>query len=88
MALGATPRGVLMLILRQGLAVTAVGVAVGLAGAFVVTRFMAGLLFGVSAIDPLTFVAVAAVLATAAFVASYAPGATRRARRSDGVAAG
>ena len=81
MALGATPRGVLMLILRQGLAVTAVGVAVGLAGAFVVTRFMAGLLFGVSAIDPLTFVAVPAVLAIAAFVASYAP--ARRAARVD-----
>ena len=81
MALGATPRGVLMLILRQGLAVTAAGVAVGLAGAFVVTRFMAGLLFGVSAIDPLTFVVVPAVLAIAAFVASYAP--ARRAARVD-----
>ena len=81
MALGATPRDVLLLIITQGMGVTGVGVALGLAGAFITTRFMASLLFGVSAVDPVTFVTVPAILAAAALLASYAP--ARRAARVD-----
>jgi predicted permease len=81
MALGATPREILMLIVRQGLVVTVIGVVAGLAGAFVLTRFMNTLLFGVHATDPLTFVAIAAALAMVAVLASYVP--ARRAARVD-----
>ena len=81
MALGATPREVLLLIVKQGMGLTGIGMALGLAGAFVTTRFMTSLLFGVSAVDPVTFVAVPAILLAAALVASYAP--ARRAARVD-----
>jgi predicted permease len=81
MALGATPRAILMLIVRQGLVVAMVGVSLGLAGAFLLTRFMASLLFGVRATDPLTFAAIALVLGTVAVIASYVP--ARRAARID-----
>jgi predicted permease len=81
MALGATPREILMLIVRQGLVVAVIGVVAGLAGAFVLTRFMNTLLFGVRATDPLTFVAIAATLAAVAVLASYLP--ARRAARVD-----
>ena len=81
MALGATPREILMLIVRQGLAVTVIGVVAGLAGAFMLTRFMKTLLFGVHATDPLTFVAIAATLGLVALLASYVP--ARRAARVD-----
>jgi ABC-type antimicrobial peptide transport system permease subunit len=81
MALGATPREILMLIVRQGLVVAVLGVAAGLAGAFVLTRFMNTLLFGVHPTDPLTFVAIAAALAMVAVLASYVP--ARRAARVD-----
>jgi putative ABC transport system permease protein len=73
LALGATPRRVLGMILKQGLTVTAIGVVLGLAGAFAVTRFMESLLFGVSASDPVTFTVVPLVLAVAALFACYAP---------------
>jgi ABC-type antimicrobial peptide transport system permease subunit len=68
-ACGAAPRRILTLILRQGLSVLGVGLALGLAGAFVVTRFMATLLVGVEPLDGLTFVVTAigyVVIATAA----------------------
>jgi predicted permease len=81
LALGATPRGVRMLILRQGAIVTAAGIAIGLTGALVATRFMASLLFGVSAVDPATFVGVPVVLAAVAILATYAP--ARRAAQVD-----
>ena len=81
MALGATPREILMLIVRQGLIVTVIGVVAGLAGALTLTRFMNTLLFGVHATDPLTFVAIAATLGLVAVLASYVP--ARRAARVD-----
>ena len=81
MALGATPREILMLIVRQGLIATIVGVAAGLIGAFILTRFMTTLLFEVRATDPLTFVAIAAVLGAVALLASYVP--ARRAAAVD-----
>ena len=83
LALGATPRAILMLIVRHGLVVTLSGVAAGLAGAFVLTRFMQSLLFGVSAADPLTFGGIAAALTVVALAASYLP--ARRAARIDPV---
>jgi predicted permease len=84
MALGATPRGILMLIVRQGLAVTVIGIGLGLGGALVLTRFMAALLFGVEATDPVTFGAIPVVLGAVALVASYLP--ARRAARVDPIA--
>jgi ABC-type antimicrobial peptide transport system permease subunit len=58
---------------RHGLALTSIGVAFGLAAAVALTRLMSTLLFGVSPLDPLTYSAVALVLAAAAMLASYLP---------------
>ncbi|MDP2997959.1 MAG: ABC transporter permease [Bryobacterales bacterium] len=80
-ALGADPRSVARLVVRQGLALTLIGVGVGLAGAFALTRLMASLVFGVSATDPYTFAAVALLLIAVAVAASYLP--ARRAARID-----
>jgi predicted permease len=81
LALGAQRGDVLQMILRQGATMTLLGVAVGMVGAFGLTRLMTSLLFGVSPADPLTFGAVAALLITVALVACYLPG--RRATRVD-----
>jgi predicted permease len=80
-ALGATPAGILTLVTRQGLAVGAAGVGIGLAAAFVLTRMMRSLLYGVDASDPATFVAIAVLLMFVAVAASYLP--ARRAARID-----
>ena len=81
MALGATPRGILVLIVRHGLVVALSGVGIGVAGAFALTRFMSSQLFGVAAIDPATFLTVSLVLTSVALAASYVP--ARRAARID-----
>jgi predicted permease len=81
MALGATPGAIVRLILRHGMSVALIGVAAGLAGAFVLSRFMRSLLFGVGPADPVTFAAVSLLLMTVALVASYIP--ARRAARID-----
>jgi predicted permease len=81
MALGATPRGILLMIVRHGLAVALVGVGAGLAGAFALTRFMSSQLFGVAAVDPATFLSVSLLLTSVASAASYIP--ARRAARID-----
>jgi len=80
-ALGARPSQVTVPIVREGLALTTIGVAIGLAGSFAATRLLATFLFGVDATDPLTFIAVAALLLAVAFAASYLP--SRRALRVD-----
>ena len=80
-ALGAQWRNVFGLVVGQGLRLTLIGVGVGLAGAFAVTRLMASLLYGVSATDPATFFLVAALLTTVALLASYIP--ARRATKVD-----
>jgi len=81
MALGAQRRDVLLMVVRQGMALAGAGVAVGLICAFVLTRLMESLLYGVSATDPLTFIAVAAGLVCVALVACWIP--ARRATRVD-----
>jgi putative ABC transport system permease protein len=81
MALGASRRDVLKLIVGQGMLLTIIGIVIGLVGAFALTRIMSSLLFGVSATDPLTFGGVALVLALVAFIACLIP--ARRATRVD-----
>jgi predicted permease len=85
MALGAQRRDVLVLILWQGARLALLGVAIGIAGAFVLTRLMADLLYGVAATDPVTFFLLALTLTVVAMVACYLP--ARRATRVDPVAA-
>ena len=80
-ALGARPRGVLALIVRQAMTLVGVGIVIGLAGALASTGLLRHLLFGVSAFDPLTFAATAAVLLLVALAASYLP--ARRAAKVD-----
>ncbi|HKN75695.1 MAG TPA: ABC transporter permease [Candidatus Acidoferrum sp.] len=81
MALGAKKTDVMKLVLGTGMTMAGIGVAIGLAAAFGLTRLMASLLFGVSATDPLTFAVVASVLAIVALAACYIP--ARRAMRVD-----
>jgi len=72
-ALGARPGDILGMIVRQGMELSVVGIVAGLAGAFAVTRVMASLLFGVSAIDAATFAAVPGILGAVAFAATTVP---------------
>jgi putative ABC transport system permease protein len=80
-ALGAQSGDVLKQVLTEGAQLALVGLSLGLAASVVATRFLATLLFGVNPTDPLTFAAVAAILATVALVACYLP--ARRATRVD-----
>ncbi len=81
MALGAQIADVLRLVLRQGLGLVGVGLALGLAGAFGATRLLRGFLYEVQPLDPLTFVSVVALLAIVAMFACWLP--ARRAARVD-----
>jgi putative ABC transport system permease protein len=72
-ALGARAEDVVRLVVREGMKPALLGIALGLAGAFALTRLMASLLYGVSPSDPLTFGGVAAFLAIVALVATYLP---------------
>lgn len=81
MALGAQRKSILSLVFQQGMGMVLIGIAVGLFGAFGLTRLMGTLLFGVSATDPLTFVGVAVLLTLVALSACYFP--ARRAMRVD-----
>ena len=81
MALGARRPAVLALIIREGMLLVVVGLAIGLAGAFALTRVMSSLLFGVTAKDPITFVVVAILLSLVALIACYVP--AQRATRID-----
>ncbi len=84
-ALGATTKDVLGLVMRHGLLLGAIGVAAGSAGAMAVTGILASLLYGVSPLDPATFIVVALLLIGVAAVACYLP--ARRAIRLNPVAA-
>jgi predicted permease len=81
MALGATERNILSMIVRHGMALALSGVAIGLAGAFLFTRLIRSLLFGVEATDPFTFIGISMLLAFIALLASYFP--ARRAAQID-----
>ena len=81
MALGARQRDVLWMVVGNAMVLTSIGIAIGAASGVVLTRLMRELLFEVRPADPMTFVAVAAVLAAVAFAASFFPG--RRAARVD-----
>jgi len=80
-ALGAQRRDVLVLVMKEGAKFSLAGIAIGLLSAVFVTRSMASQLYGVSPLDPLTYLAVALVMAAVAFLACYVP--TRRAMRVD-----
>ncbi len=84
-ALGAQQGDILRLIVGQGVGLTLAGVAIGICGALALTRVMKGLLFGVTATDPATFIAVAGIFVVVAIAASYLP--ARRATRLDPMAA-
>jgi predicted permease len=81
LALGATPRAILHLVLGRGMRLAIPGVVMGLLGSLVCTQMMRGLLFGVSPLDPLTFIAVPSLLVSVALLASYIP--AQRATRVD-----
>ena len=83
MALGAERNHILASVLRRGLLWSACGVLVGLAGAVALTRLIENLLFGVSAIDPATYLVLSLMLMGVSLTASYIP--ARRATRMDPV---
>jgi putative ABC transport system permease protein len=74
-----------MLVLKQGLALTIVGVVLGLAAAFALTRLLSGLLFGVAAVDVTTFASISLLLVIVSLLACYLP--ARRAMRIDPLSA-
>jgi putative ABC transport system permease protein len=80
-ALGAQPRQVLAPVIREGIVLAMSGVAIGLVGAFALTRLLASFLFGIGATDPTTFIGVSVILVLVALLASYIP--SRRALRVD-----
>lgn len=85
LALGAQPGQILRLIMRQGMVLVAIGIALGVIASIILTRLTASLLYGVSATDPLTFGGVAILLFLVALLACYIP--ARRAMRTDPMAA-
>ena len=84
-ALGAQQSDIVRLVLRQGLLLTLTGSALGIGGALALTRFMTGLLFGVSTTDPATFAGIVLLFLVVALAASLIP--ARRAARIDPMAA-
>jgi ABC-type antimicrobial peptide transport system permease subunit len=79
--LGAEPRDILKLVVKQGMRLALIGVAIGVVASLALTRLISTLLFGVSASDPLAFSLAAAVLVVTALAACYLP--ARRATRVD-----
>ena len=84
-ALGASSEDVLRMVLRQGMRMTLIGVAIGIAAAFGLTRLITQMIYGVGATDPLTFMGVAVLLSAVALCACYIP--ARRATRVDPIVA-
>jgi len=81
MALGARPGNILQLVIGQSLLMVSLGIGIGLTGAFLLTRIMASLLFGISATDRFTFVMISLLLGAIALLSSYIP--ARRAAKLD-----
>jgi putative ABC transport system permease protein len=84
-ALGAAPSDILRLVLGEGAVMIAVGLALGVAGSLVLTRYLADLLYSVRPVDPLTIISVAVLLIVVALAACYFP--ARRATRLDPITA-
>jgi putative ABC transport system permease protein len=84
-ALGADRRGVVAIVLRQALVLTGIGLVIGLAFGAAAAQLLRSLLFGISAVDPLTFGGAAVLFVAVALAASYVP--ARRATRLDPVTA-
>jgi putative ABC transport system permease protein len=80
-ALGASPRNILSLVVRQGMVLAFFGEAIGLAAAFLLVRLIRSLLFGVEATDPITFAGISLLLAMITLLACYIP--AQRAARID-----
>lgn len=85
LALGARPADLLKMTIRKGMVIAAIGLAIGLAGAFALTRVLASLLYAVKPSDPLTYVTVSVLLLAVAALATYIP--ARRAARVDPIIA-
>jgi putative ABC transport system permease protein len=83
MAIGAQPADVFRMVLSQGMMLAAIGVAIGLISAFLLTRLMRTMLFGIEPTDPVTFASIAILLSAVALIACYIPG--RRATKVDPV---
>jgi ABC-type antimicrobial peptide transport system permease subunit len=81
MALGATPRGIGLLVVRHGLLMAAAGIGLGVLGAFVLTRLMRSLLFGIATTDPVTYLLACGLAVVTVLAACYLP--ARRAARLD-----
>jgi len=85
MALGAEPGAVLRMVLRRGIVPLTIGIVIGLAGAAGLTRYLSGMLFDLTPLDPATYAAVALLFAVVALMASYLP--AHRATQVDPVVA-
>jgi putative ABC transport system permease protein len=85
MALGASRGDMLKLVVRQGMLLTGIGLAIGLSASLGLNRLLANLLFGVKTTDPVTYAAVAIILISVALLATYIP--ARRATKIDPVVA-
>ena len=85
LALGASPRDVVWLVLKEGAQFCVTGVVLGLVCAFALTRLLSSQLYGVSPADPLTFFAAAVLMVLVTLLACYVP--TRRAMRVDPIVA-
>jgi putative ABC transport system permease protein len=85
MALGARPADILGMVLRQGVVWAVIGVVLGVAGALALGRYLESLLYGVTAFDPLTYLAVAAIMGSAVLLGAWQP--SRRAASADPVEA-
>src|SRR5438270_7537296 len=81
-ALGAKRRDVLKMTVKQGIKLVVLGLAIGLSSAFILTRVMSTLLFGISATDPITFLGISLLVLAVALLASYVPGPARDQSRS------
>jgi putative ABC transport system permease protein len=85
MALGAQPRTIFGLVIGQGLGLTLIGIIIGTGAALAATRLLSGMLFGISATDPLTIAGISLLLAVVALLACYLP--ARRATKVDPIIA-
>jgi putative ABC transport system permease protein len=81
LALGAQPRDILRLVLGRGILLTALGIVIGVAGAMALSRYLRGMLFELTPLDPATYLTVILLFAAVALLAAYLP--ARRATRVD-----